>query len=124
MSAFIIDDVTVEPDDEELLEDELDDFDTPVLPRGALCLPKPVVSVGELLAATVLGESDRALANPTGLSLLPVLPGLGFVVVFFINLLHSEQKKTDRGSFTSASLMFGWWHSWWYRAWHSWHSTS
>lgn len=102
MSAFIIEDVIFELDDDELLEDELDDFEPPVLARWPLCLLK--LREGELLADTVLGESDRPFANPTGLSRLP---DFGFVAVFFIFLLHSEQKKTERGSFTSASLMVG-----------------
>lgn len=42
----------------------------------------------------------------------------------FICLVQRAQYQTSRGSFTSLSVTWGLWQSWWYRLWHSWHSTS
>lgn len=128
LSALISDVLTILllPDADELLLDELVDLlEAPLLlpdlwGNKVCCLLKLVIRLEELF--TELGESDRLLLKVIGLSRL--LLDFGRLAVFFIDLLHSEQKNTDRGSLTSASLMFGWWHSWWYRPWHSWHSTS
>ncbi len=42
----------------------------------------------------------------------------------FICLVQRAQYHTSRGSFTSLSVTWGLWQSWWYRLWHSWHSTN
>ena len=96
--------------DEELLLllEELVDLLTPLLPGfcgTVCCLLKLVNSPEEFFPLTELGESDRLLWKVMGLSLL--LLDFGRVVVFFIDLLQSEQKNTDLGSLTSASLMEG-----------------
>lgn len=47
-----------------------------------------------------------------------------FLTIRFICLVQRAQYHTSRGSFTSLSVTWGLWQSWWYRLWHSWHSTS
>lgn len=112
LSAFISDvfAIVLFPDEDVLLLlDELVDLLEVLLPpifSGKLCcLLKPAIKVEELLPLTELGESDRLLWKVIGLSRL--LLDLGRVAVFFMDLLHSVQKKTDRGSLTSASLILG-----------------
>lgn len=134
LSALINDGLTVglvEPDEEDelLLEEEL----LPP-PDGLLlialdvdlivaCLLNPVMRVVALLPTKELGESERLLTKkmglldlgrltvpPTLLLLLLLLPGT-FPELLLLSGLQSEQKKTERGSFTSASLMVGRWHS-------------
>lgn len=47
-----------------------------------------------------------------------------FLTIRFICLVQRAQYHTSRGSFTSLSVTWGLWQSWWYRLWHSWHSTN
>lgn len=103
-SALMIEVLTLEfepEDDVLLLLDELaDDFalDLLAIDGIVICL-KPAARLGFPVRP---GESDLLL-NVMGLLDL----GLGRDVDFFINLLQSEHKKTERGSFTSASLIAG-----------------
>lgn len=46
------------------------------------------------------------------------------LTIRFICLVQRAQYHTSRGSFTSLSVTCGLWQSWWYRLWHSWHSTN
>lgn len=47
-----------------------------------------------------------------------------FLTMRFICRVQRAQYHTSRGSFTSLSVTWGLWQSWWYRLWQSWHSTS
>jgi hypothetical protein len=108
-SALMIEVLTLEfePEDEDvlLLLDELaDDFalDLLAIDGMVVCL-KPAARLGLPVRP---GESDLLL-NVMGLLDF----GLGIDADFLSNLLQSEHKKTERGSFTSASLIDGRWHS-------------
>ena len=82
----------------------------------------PVTRVMFLPANPELGESERLLTKKTGLldfgrlmllldGEIPAIALVPPLVAFLLKGLQSEQVKTERGSFTSASLITGLWHS-------------
>ena len=127
LSAFISAGLLVPPpelEEEELLLDELPPdllLEAPTLIVVCL-LFNPVTRVMFLPANPELGESERLLTKKTGLldfgrlmllldGEIPAIALVPPLVAFLLKGLQSEQVKTDRGSFTSASLITGLWHS-------------
>lgn len=102
------------PDDELLLDELAAGFVVllllpVVVVLMVVCLLKDVMTVA-LLPTSELGESERLFKKVIGLLDFGRLAAL---FLFTIERLQSEHRKTERGSLTSASLMHGWWHSWW-----------